>query len=68
MVDFGAGWIWVKAAALTIMFVIHGNLSRYRRDFKNDANRHSARFYKIVNEVPAALGVIIVIMVVVKPF
>lgn len=68
IVDFTAGWVWVKVAALTIMFLIHGNLSRYRRDFENDANRHSVRFYKIVNEVPAVLMVIIVLMVVVKPF
>ena len=68
IVDLTAGWVWVKVAALTIMFLIHGNLSRYRRDFENDANRHSVRFYKIVNEVPAVLMVIIVLMVVVKPF
>lgn len=68
ILDLGAGWVWVKVAALTIMFLIHGNLSRCRRDFENDENRHSARFYKIVNEVPAVLMVVIVIMVVVKPF
>jgi protoporphyrinogen IX oxidase len=68
VVDLAAGWVWVKVAALTAMFWIHGNLSRWRRDFENDANQHSARFYKIVNEVPAVLVVIIVIMIVVKPF
>jgi putative membrane protein len=68
IVDFGAGWVWVKVAALVIMLSIHGYLSRCRRDFENDANRHSVQFYKIVNEVPAALMVVIVIMVVVKPF
>ena len=66
--DFGAGWVWVKVAALTIMFSIHGYLSRCRRDFENDANRHSVRFYKVVNEAPAVLMVVIVIMAVVKPF
>ena len=68
ILDFGDGWVWVKLAALTILFSIHGYLSRCRRDFENDANRHSVRFHKIVNEVPAALIVVIVIMVVVKPF
>ncbi len=62
------GWFWVKVAALVAMFWIHGNLSRWRRDFERDANRHSQRFYKIMNEVPAVLIVLIVIMVVVKPF
>ena len=68
IVDLSAGWVWAKVAALVIMFSVHANLSRYRRDFENDANRHSVRFYKIVNEVPAVLMVIIVIMAVVKPF
>ena len=68
IVDLSAGWVWTKVAALVIMFSVHANLSRYRRDFENDANRHSVRFYKIVNEVPAVLMVIIVIMAVVKPF
>ena len=68
IVDLGTGWVWVKAAALTVMFSFHGNLSRWRRDFEKDANRHSRRFYKRVNEVPTVLMVIIVIMIVVKPF
>ncbi|MEQ8246854.1 MAG: protoporphyrinogen oxidase HemJ [Alphaproteobacteria bacterium] len=62
------GWFWVKVAALVAMFTIHGNLARWRRDFARDANRHSRRFYKIVNEVPAVLMVVIVLMAVVKPF
>lgn len=68
IVDLGTGWVWVKVAALTVMFSFHGNLSRWRRDFEKDANRHSRRFYKRVNEVPTVLMVIIVIMIVVKPF
>ena len=68
IVDLGSGWVWVKVAALTVMFSFHGNLSRWRRDFEKDANRHSRRFYKRVNEVPTVLMVIIVIMIVVKPF
>ena len=68
IVDWAASWVWVKVAALTAMFWFHGNLSRWRRDFEKDANRHSRRFYKRVNEVPTVLMVIIVIMIVTKPF
>jgi protoporphyrinogen IX oxidase len=38
------------------------------RDFANDHNTHSARFYRIMNEVPALLMVLIVILVKVQPF
>ncbi len=62
------GWFWIKVAALVAMFTIHGFLARWRRDFVRDANRHTRRFYKIVNEVPAVLMVGIVLLVVAKPF
>ena len=38
------------------------------RDFASDRNTRSARFYRIVNEVPAVLMVLIVILVKVQPF
>jgi putative membrane protein len=68
IVDFGQGWFWVKVVALAGMFGMHGLLSRWRRYFARDDNRHSQRFYRMVNEIPAVFMVIIVIMVVVKPF
>ena len=68
VVDWGAGWVWVKLALLLAMTALHGGLSRWRRDFAADANRHGARFYRMVNEAPTVLLVAIVVMVVVKPF
>lgn len=61
-------WMHVKLACVVLMTGFHGFLSRWRRDFVEDRNRRSARFYKIANEIPTVLLVIIVIMVVVKPF
>ena len=46
----------------------HGMLSRWRRDFLEDRNTRSQRFYRIANEVPTLLLVLIVIMVIVRPF
>ena len=62
------GWWYVKLVAVIVMAGLHGELSRWRRAFAEDRNTRSARFYKFVNEVPAVLMVVIVIMVVVKPF
>ncbi|MEQ8357462.1 MAG: protoporphyrinogen oxidase HemJ [Kiloniellaceae bacterium] len=62
------GWFHIKAAAVVVLTVVHMLAARWRRDFAADANRHSERFYRIMNEVPAVLMVVIVIMVVVKPF
>jgi putative membrane protein len=43
-------------------------LSRWRQDFARDDNRKSARFYRIINEVPTVIMVLIVLLVVLKPF
>jgi putative membrane protein len=50
------------------MTAVHGFYSRWRRQFASDANRHDARFYRIANEVPTLLLLLIVFLVVVKPF
>ena len=68
IVDWSAGWIWVKIAMILAMSAFHGALSRWRRDFEADANRRPAKFYRAMNEVPTLIFVVIVIMVVVKPF
>jgi putative membrane protein len=62
------GWWHVKLAMLVAMFAIHGKLSRWRRDFATGSNTRSARFYRWINEAPAVLMVVIVLMAVVKPF
>lgn len=62
------GWIWVKLAMLLGMSAIHGVFARWRRQFENDLRPHPARVYRLANEVPTVLLVVIVIMVIVKPF
>ena len=68
IVDWGSGWIYVKLTAVVIMSGFHGALSRWRKDFMNDANTKSPGFYRMMNEVPTVLMVIIVIMVIARPF
>ena len=62
------GWFHGKLLLLLGMQLIHAALARWRRQFANDANFHSDRFYRFVNEVPTVLLIGIVILVVVKPF
>jgi putative membrane protein len=68
VVDWGAGWIWVKLAAVAAMTVAHHVYARWRKDFAADANTRAARTYRMVNEVPAVLMVIIVVMIIARPF
>lgn len=68
VIDWGEGWIWVKLALAVGMGGVHGFYSRWRRDFEADRNERSERFYRAWNEVPTVLMIIIVIMVIVRPF
>lgn len=61
-------WMLIKFVLVVALSALHGFLSRWRRDFAEDANIRSQRFYRLMNEVPAVLMIAIVILVVVRPF
>ncbi|HEX2760198.1 MAG TPA: protoporphyrinogen oxidase HemJ [Rhizomicrobium sp.] len=61
-------WLQLKFFLVIALSGLHGFFVRCWRDFANDRNTRTARFYRIINEVPALLMVLIVILVVVKPF
>ena len=73
MWDFGAdaltmGWLHAKLACLAGLVVMHGLMAKWRMEFAEDRNRHSERYYRVMNEVPTVLMIAIVILAVVKPF
>jgi len=68
VLDWGDRWPWVKLAALLAMQLVHAGFAHWRRHLAADANRHGAAFYRLANEAPTVLMIVIVVMVVVKPF
>ena len=68
IIDWSMSWWRVKLAMVVLLSGFHGALSRWRRDFLEDRNRRPQRFYRIANEVPTLLVIVIVVMVVVRPF
>jgi len=68
VIDWGEIWPWVKAAAVLTMSGFHGWLSARRKEFERDENTRNGRTFRLANEVPTVLMIIIVIMVIVKPF
>jgi protoporphyrinogen IX oxidase len=68
VINWHAGWWHMKLASVLLLSGFHGASSRWRRDFLEDRNTRSQRFYRFANEVPAVLMVVIVIMVIVRPF
>lgn len=65
---FHHGWFHVKLASVVVLLVVHHMLGRWRKAFAQDRNTRSARFFRIINEVPTLLMVLVVIMVIVQPF
>ncbi|MBM3527559.1 MAG: protoporphyrinogen oxidase HemJ [Alphaproteobacteria bacterium] len=63
-----SGWLHAKLVLVIAMSGVHGMLSGCVKAFAADRNRKSAKFYRIINEVPTVLMILIVILVVVKPF
>ena len=61
-------WLQIKVALVVIMSGLHGLFSRWVKDFAADRNQHSQKFFRLINELPAALMVLIVLLVVLKPF
>jgi putative membrane protein len=61
-------WFHVKMMAVMLLVIFHMMLARWRKAFATGQNIHSEKFYRIMNEVPVALMIIAVIMVIVKPF
>ncbi|MBE7210718.1 MAG: protoporphyrinogen oxidase HemJ [Gluconacetobacter diazotrophicus] len=67
-VDWHAPWWWCKLAGVVAMLGFHGACARWRRDFAADRNRHPERFFRMANEIPTVLMLVIVVMAVVQPY
>lgn len=64
----GQGWLHAKLALVIALSGVHGMLSKHVRLFAQDANTKPQKYFRILNEVPTLLMIVIVIMVIVRPF
>ncbi|MCL4117174.1 UNVERIFIED_CONTAM: hypothetical protein GTU68_065022 [Idotea baltica] len=68
IIDWSQGWIWVKLISVVLMSGFHGFLSKQRKLLEAGERPYSGRTYRMLNEVPTVLMIIIVIMVIARPF
>ena len=66
--DWRDGWWQAKFILVLGLAGLHGYFARCVRDFAEDANRRPARFYRVLNEAPTILMILVVVLAVVKPF
>ena len=68
IVDWGRGWIHVKLAMVAGLTWSHHAMGLWRKAFLRDERPRSARFFRMINEVPTIMMIVIVLMVIAKPF
>lgn len=69
VIDWSAdGWFHLKLVLVLLLSAYHGALAKWTKQFAEDRNTHSARFYRVANEIPTLLMLGIVILAVVRPF
>jgi putative membrane protein len=60
-------WLRIKLLLVLLVVAYHGYCYKLMRDFAQDANARSARWYRAFNEVPSLLLIAIVLLAVIKP-
>ena len=68
VLDWSDIWPWVKLMSIIAMTWFHFWLAKRQRDFELGDNQLTGKTYRIMNEVPTVLLLVIFIMVVVRPF
>ena len=68
IVYWGDVWPWTKAGAVLVMTWFHHWLGLRRKDFTRGENTRTGRTYRMMNELPTLLLIIIVISVIARPF
>ena len=65
---FSGGWLHAKILAVILLTLAHVHFANAVRLFAKDGPRRSPRYWRLMNEVPTVLMIVIVILAVVKPF
>tara|TARA_B100001248_G_scaffold259503_1_gene245665 strand:- start:1646 stop:2077 length:432 start_codon:yes stop_codon:yes gene_type:complete len=64
---FSEFWMQLKTFLVSILTIYHFLLGKYLNDFASDNNKKSSKFYRIINEVPTLILIVVIFIVVFKP-
>ena len=65
---YRSSWLYMKVFLVIMLSAVHGLNAKWVKDFAGDVNKHPSRFYRIMNEIPTALMIGIVLLVIFRPF
>ena len=60
-------WMQIKTVAVLILTYYHFSLGKYLNEFAKDMNRKTSRFFRIYNEIPTILLIVVIFVVIFKP-
>ena len=64
---FSELWMQIKVIAVVILTYYHFTLGRYLNDFAVDNNQKTSKFYRIYNEIPTLILIVVIFVVIFKP-
>jgi len=64
---FSELWMQIKIISVLVLTYYHFTLGKYLRDFAVDNNQKSSRFFRIYNEIPTIILIVVIFVVVFKP-
>ncbi len=64
---FDAKWIHIKITLVLFLAGFHGFLAKCRKNFAMGENKYSQKFFRLINEIPIVLAIVIVTLVILKP-
>ena len=67
-IGMGAGWMHVKLTCVLLLIGYHHGCGRLLKKFAAEQRSHSERWFRVFNEGPVILLLIVVAMVIIKPF
>tara|TARA_Y100000768_G_C23881719_1_gene635581 strand:+ start:441 stop:818 length:378 start_codon:yes stop_codon:yes gene_type:complete len=64
---FAELWMQIKSLSVIILTIYHFTLGKYLNDFAIDKNQKSSKFFRIFNEIPTILLIVVIFVVIFKP-
>ena len=64
---FGELWMQIKIISVVIMTFYHFSLGKYLNDFAIDNNKKTSKFYRIYNEIPTVILIVVIFVAIFKP-
>ena len=64
---FSQLWMQIKFILILLLSVFHEHLGRCLQSLKNKTNRKSAKYFRIINEIPTIILILVVFLVIFKP-